>query len=83
VAGTIKQLFDDMYVAGKAGVSLQNKPCVLFMTHGGGGAGVRALKALARNLRVLEEPFVCQGAPESECCAAVALGLHLGKAVLA
>ena len=81
VAGTIKQLFDDLYVAGKAGISVKGKPCVLFMTHGGGGAGVRALKGLAQGLRVLADPFVCRGAPEKDCPGAVELGRTLGKVV--
>jgi multimeric flavodoxin WrbA len=82
VAGTIKQLFDDMYVAGKAGVSVKGKPCVLFMTHGGGGKGLRALRSLAHDLHVLAEPFVCQGAPEKGCPGAVDLGRKLARAVL-
>jgi len=82
VAGTIKQLFDDIYVAGKAGVSVKGKPCVLFMTHGGGGRGLKALKSLAHDFRLLAEPFICQGAPEKGCPAAIEQGRTLGKAVL-
>ncbi len=82
VAGTIKQLFDDMYVAGKRGISLAGKPCVLFMTHGGGGAGIRALKALSGRLNVVADAFVCRGAPEAGCPEAVALGRTLGNVVL-
>jgi len=83
VAGTIKQLFDDMYIAAKTGLGFKNKPCILFMTHGGGGAGIKALKSMARNLNVLAEPFVCQGSPAQCCPDAVALGALLGNAVLA
>ncbi|MBM3188338.1 MAG: FprA family A-type flavoprotein [Chloroflexi bacterium] len=82
VAGTIKQLFDDMYVANKKGISVRGKPCALFMTHGGGGRGIDVLKALARNMNVLADPFVCRGAPEDCCPGAVELGRKLGKAVL-
>lgn len=82
VAGTIKQLFDDMYVAGKAGLAFKGKPCILFMTHGGGGAGIKALKSMARNLRVLAEPFICQGSPEQGCPDAVAQGVLLAKTVV-
>ena len=82
VAGTIKQLFDDIYVAAKAGISVKGKPCVLFMTHGGGGRGVKALKSLAHDFRLLAEPFTCQGAPEKDCPAAIEQGRILGKAVL-
>lgn len=82
VAGTIKQLFDDIYVAGKGGLSIKGKPCVLFMTHGGGGRGIAALKALARHFRLVAEPFMCQGAPEAGCPGAIALGHALVSAVL-
>jgi multimeric flavodoxin WrbA len=82
VAGTIKQLFDDAYIAAGKGVAVKNKPCVLFLTHGGGGAGGRALKTLAKSFRVLAEPFICQGAPQEPCAEAVALGVKLGEAVL-
>lgn len=82
VAGTIKQLFDDMYMANKEGIPVRGKPCVLFMTHGGGGRGVAALKQLARHFKLLAEPFTCQGAPEDDCPGAVELGEKLGRAVL-
>lgn len=81
VAGTIKQVFDDMYIAAKTGLVFKGKPCILFMTHGGGGAGIKALKSMARNLKVLAEPFVCQGAPERGCPDAVAQGNLLAKTV--
>ncbi len=82
VAGTIKQLFDDMYVAAKTGLTFKDKPCVLFMTHGGGGAGIKALKSMARNLRVLSEPFTCHGSPEQGCPEAIAQGALLAKTVV-
>jgi flavorubredoxin len=81
VAGTIKQVFDDVYIAGKSGLVFKGKPCILFMTHGGGGAGIKALKSMARNLKVLAEPFVCQGAPERVCPDAIAQGSLLAKTV--
>jgi multimeric flavodoxin WrbA len=82
VAGTIKQLFDDLYIAKGQGVPVQGKPCVLFMTHGGGGRGAAALLKLAGSLRVLAQPFTCPGAPEQGCPEAVALGTLLGRTVL-
>ena len=82
VAGTIKQLFDDVYIAIGRGIPLKGKPCVLFMTHGGGGAGVKALKNLASSFSVLGQPFTCEGAPEVECPEAIALGTRLGQKVL-
>ena len=82
VAGTVKQIFDDIYVAKKAGTLVGSKPCVLFMTHGGGGRGADALKQLARNWEILCEPFLCHGAPEESCSEAADLGQALGSAVL-
>ena len=81
VAGTIKQVFDDMYIAGKEGISVQGKPCVLFMTHGGGGRGVTALKNLTQRLNVLAEPVVCRGAPQADNAEAIQLGRRLAQAV--
>ena len=37
IAGTIKTVFDDIYLWAKAGASVQGKPAVLFFSHGGGG----------------------------------------------
>ena len=37
VAGTIKTLFDDIYLWDKAGELVKGKPAVLFLSHGGGG----------------------------------------------
>jgi multimeric flavodoxin WrbA len=37
VAGTIKTLFDDIYLWDKAGEPVKGKPAVLFLSHGGGG----------------------------------------------
>ena len=82
VAGTIKQLFDDVYMAKKAGLKPDGKPCALFMTHGGGGKGLDALKRLARNYQIIGEPFVCRAAPPEGCPEAVDLGKLLGEAVL-
>lgn len=68
VAGGVKQFFDDLYIAALAGKSVKGKPCVLFMTHGGGGKGITSLENLARamNLEVIAPSVVCQGAPGGE-----------------
>ena len=78
VAGTIKQLFDDIYAHDK-GVSTQGKPCVLFMTHGGGGDGMEALESLAHRFDLLADPFLCRGAPPEACREAIDLGRALAK----
>ncbi len=80
VAGTIKQLFDDIY-AHDQGASTEGKPCVLFMTHGGGGRGTEALKSLAHRFDVVADLFHCQGAPPQDCEEAIDLGRTLAEAV--
>ena len=35
-AGTIKTLFDDMYLWDQSGETVKGKPAVLFLSHGGG-----------------------------------------------
>jgi len=82
VAGTIKQIFDDIYVANKSGLAIASKPCVLFMTHGGGGKGIEPFKSMTRRFILVADPFTCQGAPEKECVGALDLGRKLAQAVL-
>jgi flavorubredoxin len=81
VAGTIEQVFDDIYIAQKTGIVVEGKPCALFMTHGGGGAGLKALRSLAHGFKLVANPFSCEGAP-GECVDAIALGEKLGQVVL-
>ena len=81
MAGTIKQLFDDIYVARMKGQPIEEKPCVLFMTHGGGGRGIEPFRAMAKRLHMVAEPFVCKGAPEQGCPEAIELGRKLAAAV--
>jgi len=84
VAGTIKQLFDDLFVLGRQGKPVPKTPCVTFMTHGGGGKGAASLQGMAerRGFKVLAPVFTCEGAPDRGCPEAVELGELLGKAVL-
>ena len=82
VAGTIKQIFDDIYMAKKSGIAPDGKPCVIFMTHGGGGKGVNALERLVKNYELIGAPFACRGKPEDGCKEVVELGERLGEAVL-
>lgn len=84
VAGTVKQLFDDLYIARtQQGIDIADKPCVLFMTHGGGGRGLQAFRQLARRLNVIAEPFACVRRPPKRCPEAMELGRKLREAVLA
>lgn len=78
VAGGVKQFFDDLYIAALAGKNVKGKPCVLFMTHGGGGKGIAGLESLARamNLEIIAPSVTCQGAPGGD---ASQQGIELGK----
>ncbi len=85
VAGTIKQLFDDLYIAKRAGIPVSDKPCVLFVTHGGGGKAAELMERLAGKyggLNVLGDVFSCLRAPEEGCPDALVLGRKLGSHVL-
>ena len=48
VAGTIKTLFDDIYLWDKAGELVKGKPAVLFLSHGGGGRVREPLNSFAQ-----------------------------------
>jgi multimeric flavodoxin WrbA len=48
VAGTIKTLFDDIYLWDKAGEPVKGKPAVLFLSHGGGGRVREPLNSFAQ-----------------------------------
>ena len=47
VAGTIKTFFDDLYLWNQAGHSVNGKPSVFFLSHGGGGKAMQPFEALA------------------------------------
>ena len=68
VAGGLKQFFDDLHIADLAGRKVQGKPCVLFLTHGGGGKAIEPLQALAAatKLQPVAEPLICQGEPAGD-----------------
>ncbi len=46
-AGTIKTLFDDIYMWDKAGKPVKGKPAALFYSHGGGGTVRKVLEKFA------------------------------------
>ncbi len=80
MAGGLKQFFDDIYIANQAGRKVAGKPCVLFLTHGGGGRAIDSLEKLAKAMKL--EPVAptlsCQGAPSGD---AVEQSTQLGKAL--
>jgi multimeric flavodoxin WrbA len=47
LAGTIKTLFDDIYLWDQSGEPVKGKPAVLFISHGGGGRVREPLESFA------------------------------------
>jgi len=81
VAGQIKTLFDDL-LARKS--ELEGKPCVGFISHGGGGGALDSLETLSKSvgLRKVADGVKCKGAPEgtsAEACRQI--GAALAKAL--
>ncbi len=66
MAGGLKQFFDDMLIAAWGGKKIKGKPYVAFMTHGGGGGGIKSIEALAKALELVQvaPSATCKGAPE-------------------
>ncbi len=84
-AGTVKQFFDDLYIAHYQDRPVQNKPCALFLTHGGGGAAAKPFEALAASVRLhpVGPLLSCKGAPDEDAAEqARQLGRTLGQRVM-
>ena len=85
VAGNLTQFFDDILLAEWGGRATTGKPCVAFLTHGGGGKAIDSLDQLAKacKLSQVAPHVICEGAPEAEAdvSAAVALGRKLAEHV--
>ena len=80
MAGGLKQFFDDLCLASWAGKKIAGKPYVAFLTHGGGGGGIKSIEQLAGALKLAPAAasVTCQGAPAGD---AVEKSLALGKAL--
>ena len=65
-AGTIKTLFDDLYLWDKAGTPVKGKPAVLFMTHGGGGRAKQPFEDFAKRFFQQMGETVTSGRPVSD-----------------
>ena len=80
VAGGLKQFFDDIYIANQAGREVSGKPCVLFLTHGGGGKAIESIERLAKAMKLapVAPSLSCQGAPSGADAEA---SIQLGKAL--
>lgn len=86
MAGGLKQFFDDMCLADWAGKKVKGKPCVAFLTHGGGGAAIKSIEDLAKamNLAPAAPSLACKGAPSGpDAQKAIELGKALANKVLA
>jgi len=84
VAGGLKQFFDDLLIAARAGRKVNKKPCVAFLTHGGGGKAIESIEKLAKacELELVAPSLSCKGAPAGEDAKkSVALGKALAERV--
>ncbi len=66
VAGTIKTLFDDIYLWDLVGESVKGKPTVLFCSHGSGGKVKQPLESFGRRFFQQVGETVASGRPISE-----------------
>ena len=81
VAGTIKTLFDDIYLWDQAGKPVKGKPAALFFSHGGGGRVKQPLEAFAQRFfqqvgETVEGRRPISDEAKEKC---IALGKELGK----
>ena len=81
MAGGLKQFFDDLLIAGRAGRKVLEKPYVAFLTHGGGGRAIESIEKLAGSTKLTKvaDSAVCKGAPEAK--EDVEKSIQLGKAL--
>jgi len=86
MAGGLKQFFDDFCIADYAGRKVKNKPYVAFMTHGGGGGGIKSIEQCAKSMKLTPAApsVLCKGAPSGEAVRqSVELGKRLAEHVIA
>ena len=83
MAGCLKQFFDDILLASWQKKNTVGKPYVAFLTHGGGGAGIKSIDELAKacKLERVAGNVACKGAPENQ--KDIDAALALGKALAA
>ena len=81
MAGGLKDFFDRTYYPTQGSVT--DKPCGVFVTHGGGGTAVESLKSICATFKfkIVGEPVLVKKAPDAEAKAALMnLGRVLGEA---
>lgn len=80
MAGGLKDFFDRAYYPTQGQVT--DKPCGIFVTHGGGGAAVKSVKDLCRafKFRLAAEPVLVKNAPDAKAAEDLRrLGALVGK----
>ncbi len=81
MAGMVKDFFDRTFYPTQNRVT--NKPCGIFVTHGGGGKASQSVKDLCRSFkfRAVAEPVSVQNSPDAKAAEALKnLGQLLAKA---
>ncbi len=81
MAGGLKDFFDRTFYPTKESVT--DKPCGIFVTHGGGGKAVDSMQSICGSfkLKVLGDPVMVKGAPDEEARVRLtALGRALAEA---
>jgi len=65
MAGGLKDFFDRTYYPTQGQVT--DKPCGIFLTHGGGGRAMESLESICRSFkfRIIAEPVSVQGKPDT------------------
>ena len=76
MAGGLKDFFDRTYYPTEGSVT--DKPCGIFVTHGGGGKAVDSVKSVCSTFKFksVAEPVLVKDAPDAEARAAL---MSLGK----
>ena len=76
MAGGLKDFFDRTYCPTQGSVT--NKPCGIFVTHGGGGKAVESVKNICATFKfkIVGAPVLVKNAPDTE--ARIAL-MNLGR----
>jgi len=81
MAGGLKDFFDRTFYPTQGEVA--DKPCVIFVTHGGGGRAVDSVERIARSFKFnqIAESLLVKGRPDTEATDTLeALGKNLAEA---
>ncbi|MBN2456143.1 MAG: FprA family A-type flavoprotein [Sedimentisphaerales bacterium] len=76
MAGGLKDFFDRTYYPTQGSVT--DKPCGIFVTHGGGGKAVKSVESICNTFKfkMVMEPVLVQGMPDSKSATTL---IDLGK----